>query len=217
MKNELSTEELQEVERQLRCPSGANGIKIGHLMHATNLGMTLNAMQAMQIKPGNSILEIGHGNGGHIETILAQAPNLSYMGIDISQTMHDEAKANIRGLSAELKLYEGSVIPFPDDSFDRTMSVNTIYFWQEPVHFIREIERTLKPGGICALAFAQKEYLKTLPFVGQRFTIYGETDFNNLIGHTNLTLASITTHADDIKSKTGESTRRAYHVASLIK
>ena len=48
-----------------------------------------------------------------------------------------------------MEILEASVsaLPLPDDSFDRIITVESFYFWPEPVHDLSEVRRVLKPGG----------------------------------------------------------------------
>lgn len=68
------------------------GIEIGEMMNDTNIGMTLESIQTLLIEDDEHILEIGHGNADHVKSILNKATNIKYTGIDISETMHNEAK-----------------------------------------------------------------------------------------------------------------------------
>ena len=89
---ETTTEELKLLAQNLANPQGEKGKEIGEIMNATNIGMTLESIQALLIEDEEHILEIGHGNAGHVENILNKGQGIKYTGIDISTTMHNEAK-----------------------------------------------------------------------------------------------------------------------------
>src|SRR5690606_16102596 len=137
--------EFAELEKQLRCPAGKAGLEVAQMMNESNLGMTLNTIDALDLRDLHNLLEIGHGNCGHLETLLSKAHKLEYVGLDISETMFEEAQRINRVLinkgKISFKLYDGTRIPFDDGTFDRGMTVNTIYFWTDPDEFIREIAR----------------------------------------------------------------------------
>ena len=63
------------------------------------------------------------------------APGLTYTGVEVSLTMVREARKANRALEEEgrVKFYLTAVdrLPFPDATFDRAVSVNSIYFWQD--------------------------------------------------------------------------------------
>src|SRR5690606_16036994 len=160
MVEELTKEELSALEKQLSCPNGDKGVEVGKMMSASNIGMTLNTITCLNLQDNQDVLELGHGNCGHLETLLNSAQNIRYYGLEISKTMYAEAQqVNEKFISnrqANFTLYDGTIIPFQDNYFNCVMSVNTIYFWSNPDALLREIERVLKIGGCCVLTFAEK-------------------------------------------------------------
>src|SRR5690606_12381966 len=109
MNQELSKKQLQEIENQLSHPSGIQGIEMADMMNETNIEMTLQTIKALNISHNKSVLELGHGNCGHLPEILKQADNISYTGLEISETMQQEAmrknKDYLSEYSIEFKLY----------------------------------------------------------------------------------------------------------------
>ena len=118
---------------------------------------------------------------------------------------------------AQFELYDGLTLPFEANRFDRVMTVNTLYFWQEPLTFLQEVYRCLKPGGQFAIGFVQKETMLTLPFVQDRFTKYNSADLEALVGQTAFKIESIQDHQDQAKSKNGVLVDRKFSVALLKK
>lgn len=45
-----------------------------------------------------------------------------------------------------------AALPYDDESFDKVIAVETLYFWPDPVANLKEVHRILKPGGLVALA-----------------------------------------------------------------
>lgn len=221
MQKQPSETELQEIESQLRCPNGQKGIETGEMMNETNIGMTLETIKILNIQDGNTVLELGHGNCGHLEKLLNQAENISYYGLEISETMYEEAKIKNSKLTENHKivfrLYDGNIIPFPDNSFDRIMTVNTLYFWESPVKFLNEISRVLKPDGVFILTFAHKKFMETLPFVKQKFRLYDNEDIQKLTENVAITLTKITENSETVKSKTGILVERKYSMVKMKK
>ena len=125
----LSLKEQLQIEKQLSCPTGEEGIEMGHIMNKSNLDMTLNSIRFLDIRKGNSILELGHGNCGHLKIILNSSEDVQYVGLEISDTMRKESLKNNPNTQATFKLYDGTKIPYPDNHFDHIFTVNTIYFW----------------------------------------------------------------------------------------
>lgn len=182
--------------------------------------MTLESIKALSIEDGNHILEIGHGNGRHVENLLERAENLRYVGIDISETMHIEAEKNNTNFQdkAEFVLYEGEILPFEDKTFDKIFTVNTVYFWKNPVNFLNGIYRILKDNGTFVLTFGQRNFMEKLPFTPYNFKLYNNDEMEQLISESHFKRMKISEKEEEIKSKTGEEfIKRKYTVLTINK
>ncbi len=221
MKPIVSIEELEKLENQLRCPQGEDGIVIAQQMNTSNMGMTKTTIKALRLEVNNTVLEIGHGNCGHLSVLLSNAKNLQYTGLEISETMQQEARSLNKELlkrhPIDFLIYNGVEFPFKEECFDRIMSVNTVYFWEDPLLFLTEIYRVLKPGGLFVLTFAQKEFMKTLPFVRDKFRTYDCDDLKEILVDTDFIFVSATDTTDTVKSKSGSMVARTYTVMSLCR
>ncbi|PHR33698.1 MAG: SAM-dependent methyltransferase [Fluviicola sp.] len=213
----LSTKELEEIEKQLRCPTGENGVEIANNMNVSNLSMTLASIELLKLKRNERILEIGHGNCGHLKFILEEAPELSYVGLEISETMQKEAKRINANHRADFLLYDGHTIPFDENSFNKVISVNTLYFWNDAIGFLKEIERVLQVDGVFILTFALKSFMQKLPFVKSEFNLYNEPELRELISSSNLEIDTITHKKERAQSKSGEIVNREFLIARIIK
>ncbi|WP_165851315.1 class I SAM-dependent methyltransferase [Brumimicrobium aurantiacum] len=213
----MTEAEIRELENQLGCPNGEIGIEVGKTMNETNIGMTSSSIDFLNIQNKNSILELGHGNCSHLDQLLDFAENIRYFGLEISETMHLESKKLNAKKEADFRLYEGETIPFGNNHFDRIMSVNTIYFWTNPLKVIHEIERTLKQDGFCVITFANKDFMEKLPFVGDKFQLYNESDIKELVKNSNLKIIESKENTELVKSKTGDHVERKYTLVKLSK
>ena len=217
----LTNEELKEIESQLRCPSGNNGIEMGINMNESNMQMILETIDFLDIHKENSILELGPGNAIHVAGVFEKQELINYHGLDISETMYKEANKLNKQLTkekpVEFKLYNGIDIPYSDNYFDRIMTVNTVYFWSEPVKMMEELARCLKPNGICIITFTDKDFMKQLPFVGEKFKLYGENDIKILAAKSKLTLLETKRLTGKVKSKIGDFADRKFIMAILTK
>jgi SAM-dependent methyltransferase len=215
MNQKFTEEQIRELENQLSCPNGEMGIELGKNMNQSNFGMTLNTIEFLDLENENSILELGHGNCGHLDKLLSMAEEIKYFGLEISEAMLNEAKKYNSDKQAEFKLYGGEIIPYSNKSFDKILSVNTVYFWENPERLIDEIERTLKPSGICVLTYANKNFMKNLPFVGQKFKLFDQNEIKKLTEKSNLTIIESKELTEHVKSKTGEQVERYYTMTKL--
>lgn len=218
---DLTQEQLVELESQLSHPNGKFGLEVAENMHSTNIGMITSAVNALEISNSNKILEIGHGSCQHLPLILEQAESLEFYGLEISKTMKVEAerknKAYLNRQTIQFKLYDGETIPFPDDFFDRIMTVNTLYFWKKPFRFLEEVYRVIQPNGLLVIAFAQKEFMKQLPFVKQKFSLYNIQDLLDLVNKSSFRLVNIGENTENVIGNAGELVNRNYAVVVLKK
>ncbi|QDW27340.1 class I SAM-dependent methyltransferase [Pedobacter sp. KBS0701] len=216
MEHQHSEEDLKNIAKQLSCPEGEQGIKTGEMMHASNLGMTSSAIDALNLQNHDIVLEIGHGNGGHIAQLLSKAENLKYYGADISETIIVEAeKINQdfvdKGI-VHFELTDGATLPFENNQFDKIFTVNTIYFWSNPGKYLNEIKRVLKPNGIFALCFADKKFMQNLPFTAYGFTLYEVEKVQELLASAGFQIKNTLKKLEQVQSKTGEQVEREYYV-----
>lgn len=219
----MTEENLKNLAKQLRKPEGEAGLELATLMHETNIQMTLEAIEQLNLTATEAfqILEIGPAQAKHLTTVLAKSPNSTYTGIEISTLMKESACAFNQGFvdskKADFLLYDGENIPFESDSFDRIFTVNTLYFWKNPAYFLGEIERVLKPTGIFSISFGDESYMKNLPFTEFGFTLYSFEKMEQLVADSKLEIVQQKQVEDEIRSKTGEQMTRKFHCLSLRK
>lgn len=196
MSEERRTVDYAEVGRQLQCPNGEFGIKVAAEMNLANAQLSRMAMKYAGISSGNTVLEIGFGNGAFLTEYFALADNLHVYGVDLSMLMCREAvQRNTELLKSgvlHLCCSDCCRLPFANNSFDAIVTVNTLYFWPDCVAQCREFLRVLKPGGRLSIGFRQKEVMRFLPFVETGFTLY---DFPDL--HTQLSNAGFTVYLQE--------------------
>lgn len=217
----MKQEELQAIASQLKHPTGEKGIEMANMMHETNINMTHHSVQNLHIESGNTILELGHGNAGHVEFIFEQAKNLKYYGLEMSELMFQEARQINRNFVSQkqafFSLYDGTEIPFQDSFFNKIFTVNTIYFWQEPEKLLSEIYRVLQPKGILCITFAEESFMKQLPFTKYEFELYSTEKAEKLIEKTAFKIINKEALTEKVKSKTGELVDRAFTTLVLEK
>ena len=216
----MEKNDLKILAQNLANPQGEKGIEIGEMMNATNIGMTLESIKTLLIEDDENILEIGHGNAAHVKSLLSLAQNLKYTGIDISETMYYEARRLNEEFKnqAEFVLYEGTKLPFEDKTFDKIFTVNTVYFWENPVEYLNEIYRVLKTEGTFVLTFGQRDFMEKLPFTEFDFKLYNNDEMEELISKSRFKRMKISEKEEEIKSKTGdELIKRNYTILTIKK
>lgn len=217
----MEEKDLRELSDQLMNPTGEKGIEVANMMNETNKGMTFNSIDNLALKGGEIILEIGHGNAGHLEYLLDQAAGITYEGVDISELMISEAirinSSLIKSEKVSFTHYNGTDIPFQDESFDAVFTVNTIYFWKKPLEFLKEIERVMKQGAIFTLTFAEASFMEQLPFTRFNFTLYNIDTVVGLVEQSGLNIEKTDVQKEHVRTKTGELVEREFLTVSLRK
>ena len=166
----------QLLAHQLAHPKGLFGRFVGRMMDRGNAPMNEFVVRCMDAAPYHHTLEVGFGSGWVLRHLL-QTVNCEYVaGVEISQTMLARAKQRLECelTRGRLDLHNAGVhgLPFADERFDRVCSVNTIYFWDDPVAGLIEINRVLNPSGRFVLGFRPAHSLRGLPFTKHGFRIY---------------------------------------------
>ncbi|AEA42167.1 class I SAM-dependent methyltransferase [Fluviicola taffensis] len=210
----MEKEELAALASQLSHPSGDKGIEIAQMMNETNIGMTKNAISNLNLTADDSVLELGHGNGGHLEFLLSQNTNINYTGLEISTLMNQEAQLRNQQFidlkKAFFELYDGKIIPFSENQFDKLFTVNTLYFWDKPLEIFAELSRILKPNGLLSLTFAHRSFMETLPFTPFGFTLYNPDEVMKLIEQSNFRLIHEDLQLETVMTKAGDPVERKF-------
>ncbi|MGH1334575.1 MAG: class I SAM-dependent methyltransferase [Aureispira sp.] len=217
--SQFTEEQLRAIEQQLRCPSGDMGIEVGQRMNNSNKAMIDSTIDSLQLQAKEVVLELGHGNGQHIHQLLEKATPLHYYGLDISTTMHEQALLINQPLmekhALDFQLYDGVQLPLEDNSIDKIMTVNTIYFWTQPEQLMQEIGRVLRPNGRAIITFAHKSYMEAAATVGELFTIVDRADIQRLVAPTNLEIVEFVDLQDQTTNSLTQLVKRDFCLAIL--
>lgn len=151
----------RSIKDKFKYPTGREGA----LMHGYKFPAAGNAPEGMiesfcgvgnpvslgPVCPGDTVLDVGCGSG--LDVVMARhftGPEGRVYGLDLVAEMAGRAEKNIArmGLSNCAIIAAGSeAIPFGDHTFDVIISNGAIYLSPLKEVTLREIFRTLKPGG----------------------------------------------------------------------
>ena len=214
-------EQLKAIASQLSCPTGEGGLKTAENMALHNENMISVALDTLKLQSGDTVLEIGPGSATHVDKLFAKAEGLSYTGADISELMISEAMKNntalVKNGQAGFFLSDGKTLDFANNTFDKVFTVNTLYFWDDPVGYATEIFNVLKPGGTFCLCFAPKEFLAKLPFTSYVFKLYSPEDAQVVLTSAGFDIVNVGKHDEEVKSFAGETMKRDFIVITAGK
>lgn len=102
--------------------------------------VAIDIVKHFGLKPGDRVLDVGCAKGFLVKDLMKVCPGLEVFGIDISTyaLMHCEPE-----VIGRLHLGSGDNLPFPDNSFDCVLSLNTIHNFtrERAIKAIKEIQR----------------------------------------------------------------------------
>ena len=149
---------------------------IGPHLDRLSWGMNDLALKRLEVRPGENVLEVGFGGGALLSAL--RDTGASVTGVDPSDAMVERSRRRFRrSLQARsLTLYraKAEILPLPDRSVDRAVSVNSLYFW-EPAAFF-ELGRVLRPGGRLVLCFQTPQAVTAWPGHVYGFGVFSETE-----------------------------------------
>ncbi|MBW4622308.1 MAG: methyltransferase domain-containing protein [Cyanosarcina radialis HA8281-LM2] len=132
----------------------------GFILARTKRDFISWAIDLLDVRPDETVLEVGFGPGVSIEILAAMMPTGYVAGVDASQEMVEQARArNAKAIEAgSVQLHYGSVeaLPFADDTFDKALAINSMQVWSDAIVGLREMRRVMKVGGRMALGFTRQ-------------------------------------------------------------
>jgi ubiquinone/menaquinone biosynthesis C-methylase UbiE len=173
------------IARQSRCPTGLLGRLIGYIMSAETATANEEALTLLDLQPSDRVLEVGFGHGRTIERAATAHAAAFIAGIDLSGEMVRMAERRCRRLirhgKVALTVGDSDHLPFPDQHFDKALSVHTVYFWADPEAHLREIRRVLTYGGRLVLGFHSREDKRVADFPESVYTFYTAEEVGSLL------------------------------------
>jgi ubiquinone/menaquinone biosynthesis C-methylase UbiE len=160
------------IARQLARPSGLPGWLIGHLMNRRNVKMNAFAIRQLAINPTDRVLEVGFGGGATLSHLIKNAGFVA--GLDRSRDVIRRANSKFsQAVAAGRAAFHEStveVLPFDASSFEKAITVNTVYFWESLDLGFRELYRVLAPGGAMVVGFLPKDWMDRMGMPTDIFT-----------------------------------------------
>jgi SAM-dependent methyltransferase len=134
-----------------------------HILHFEAAIEDALAAFTREVPAGARLLDAGSGEGVHA----ALFPQARYIGVDLAV---GDPRWNYRGLDAVADL---TALPFRDGAFSACINIVTLEHVREPRLALREIARSLEPGGRLLMAVPHEWEVHQAPHDYFRYTRYG--------------------------------------------
>lgn len=152
-------------------PSGLLGSRfMGPLLNIANMRLVNASIELLRPRQQDKVLDVGFGGGYSLQSLARLVPGGKVVGVDYSLEMAKRQKGIYP--SVQVECADVAHLPFPDRIFDRTLTVNSIYYWPDLVAGLTEIGRVLKPGGKLAVGFRSRTSLRLFTWTWQGFSLY---------------------------------------------
>lgn len=154
--------------RQLRNPTGLAGWILARLMAHVNWQPNIHAMDALAVRPTDTVVELGFGPGRSLVHLAKKAKRGKVYGFDHSPDMVHQAKRRYQRLLKKGRLHiqvgTFSSLPLEANTVDKVLLVNVIYFFDTAGRDISETYRVLKPGGRVVIYVTHRKTMANWPF-----------------------------------------------------
>ena len=135
--------DYQTVQRAYAILTPVYDILFNKIFHSGRVA----AIDLLEIKPGDRVLEIGVGTG---LSLPLYPRDWRVTGIDISAEMLQKARERSKELgltSVTLGLMDASNLEFPESAFDHVLATYVISAVPDPVKTLTEMRRVCRPNG----------------------------------------------------------------------
>ena len=183
-------------------PTGTAGADMLRYMNEEHSDLTLWALDLLDYNDRDCLLDIGCGGGATLRYLHERIPAGHLTGIDysdVSVALSKELNADIIA-TGKMEIVSGSVasLPFEEDSFDKIVTVESFYFWPDPVESLKEVRRVLMPHGVFLLISEIYErpdltphcreniakYRMNVPGIDEFRSLFESVGFSDTIIHT---------------------------------
>lgn len=206
---------FKETSIQARRPDDILSKKIEREVSPFCRTMISKTVDQLRLADHSLVLEIGFKSREYLPFLFQKGTGIGYYGNNISETMV------LGALSAPaLKINEGTAqfslakengtLAIGNNFFDGCFTVNTIYFWKDPVAHLKEIYRVLRPGGKFSLAFMEKNIGLDLPWTRSDFTFYDINEVKTFFSKVGFADVEVKQMTEEITGQNGKGIVRPF-------
>ena len=153
------------IAKQFGKPAGLGGKLVSAIMNHQNRPIYNETIRLLSLTASDRVLDIGCGNG-YVLALLARQYRCTFAGIDISKSIIQAASRRnrmfVRNGRMAFSCQNASDMSFPDSTFSKAYTINTVYFWDNIENTMAEIRRVLQPDGVFLNTFYSNETLSRL-------------------------------------------------------
>lgn len=173
-------------------------------------------LQDLPLKTEEKVLEISPSGTEHLSCLFQKAKNISYSGTYFTESAIKEAFSiyEANGNAVEFIKTTDNKLDFQDNFFDYCFTANTIYFWPDPLKYLAESYRVLKPGGKMNLAFVEKNFGGDLPWTQLDFTFYEIDEVKSFFKQSGFSNIEVKKMMETIVDQNGKEISKPFIVVS---
>jgi ubiquinone/menaquinone biosynthesis C-methylase UbiE/uncharacterized membrane protein YbhN (UPF0104 family) len=108
------------------------------------------------ISEKSSIIEVGCGEGYGTHFLSHHVQHI--IGLDVDESVIQHASNKYSSETCTFQIYNGLQIPYDDNTYDAVISFQVIEHVQNDICYLAEIQRILKPTGVCLLTTPNSAY-----------------------------------------------------------
>lgn len=133
-------------------PQGEAGKLMLKRMGESHKNVTEWALSHLDIDGSEWVLDIGCGGGDALKKMSARITDGMLFGADYSEISVELSRNNniedVKSGKMEIIQADASNLPFGNDVFDVIYTIESFYFWKNPVECLKEVRRVLAPDGV---------------------------------------------------------------------
>lgn len=179
------------MEMQIDFKGAVNRKKKGVFRSCHNINS--KTIDQLNLTDNSSVLEIGFENTEHLSSLF--------------EKFNEDYAQFVRAKK------DGS-LDFKNDFFNCCVTVNTVYFWKEPISHFKEIYRVLQPEGKFSLAFIEKKNGGDLPWTLVDFTFYDLNELKVFFRKTGFVNIEVKQMTEEIIGKDGKERIRDFLIVT---
>ncbi|HXE75567.1 MAG TPA: class I SAM-dependent methyltransferase [Candidatus Xenobia bacterium] len=120
----------------------------GEEMQEEHAAIVAGMLAQMEFAPNDKILDVGCGSGWLAAILADKVPQGQVVGMDVADEMVRRARQRYAERANLMFIVAGvEDIPWDENFFNKIVSVESAYYWPDPMQGCREMFRVLRPGG----------------------------------------------------------------------